>query len=82
MKLINRTFITGSNQEEGSNPDFDKEKNMTLEELKQREEEERKKKEEGKEHKHGKFFQMLQEWANDNERDIEEDDSDPLRSGL
>ena len=82
MKLINKTFITGSNQEDASNPDFDNDKNLTLEELKKREEEERKKKEEGKEHKHSKFHDMLQEWANDNERDIEEDDTDPLKSGL
>ena len=80
MKLINRLFIAEVN--DGGGHDDDKDKNWTLEELKKREAEERKKKEDGKEHKHSKFHQMLQDWANDNERDIEEDDSDPLRSGL
>lgn len=29
-----------------------------------------------------KIKDALQDWSNDNERDIEADDSDPLRSGL
>ncbi len=33
-------------------------------------------------HKHSKWHDALQQWANDNERDIEEDDADPLKSGL
>lgn len=33
-------------------------------------------------HKHSKWHDALQQWANDNEKDIEEDDADPLKSGL
>ena len=43
--------------------------------------------ESGSSAKHHKSFKekvkdALQEWSNDNERDIQEDDSTPLRSGL
>ncbi len=41
---------------------------------------------ESKRHDHDslkdKIKDALQEWSNDNERDIQEDDSTPLRSGL
>lgn len=33
-------------------------------------------------HKHSKWHDALQQWANDNEKDIQEDDADPLKSGL
>lgn len=79
MKFLNKYFIAGSVQHEDSaNAPDDKEK------IKSSNEEEKKevKEEKEKEKKETAFDKALQEWANDNARDIAEDDSTPLRSNL
>ena len=74
MQTINKNFFpeTGNadkNQEEQKKAKTDKEKKDTTEEVVHEE-------------KNSKFKDALQQWANDDARDIAEDDSTPMRSGL
>ncbi len=76
---MKRYFITGNARDEagGSYNDKHTKKDEPVGKEKPVKDEDKKKDE-----KHSTFRDALQQWSNDNERDIAEDNSTPLRSNL
>jgi hypothetical protein len=80
MKLLQKYLITGNARDEAGGSYKDDNKKTTPVSDKSKSDKKKDKKDTEKDETKEKS--ALQQWANDNARDIAEDDSTPLRSGL